>query len=423
MRIVLASLIALLPTSAGAGGFLVSKIGGDSAGPAAATPAAIFWNPGALGLLDGTHLYFDANLFYRDARYVRASGGRYGGQAHQSGVDAQPTLAAVSDLGLRDWTFGVGVYAPFGSGSVWDDPHGPQRYHGIYGGIRGIYVTPTAVWTPIAGLHLGLGLSYVRASVTSYRALDLGAEIAGRTGGDVPLEQPGNEGRALLDFAGNAFAWTAGLAWQRDDWTLGVSYSSSVDIDLPGTLSIYVPRNDFFMGLTGGDVSTPATFAATWPSALRLGAMWQVAPRWTLSASSEIVSWSQYDDVRIDAKREVPGLGDVDQVKMMGYADTFGLRLGVRWQWRPTLAFFGGLGGETSAVPESHLDPSLFDAPKGGAALGFSWALAEHVTWTSSYNHLAYLPVTVRHSEMSPDPAGVHSQQVGILNANVNVHF
>lgn len=246
-----AALISLLPLDpAQAGGFLVSKIGGDRAGPVSAEPSAIFWNPGALGLIEGTRLMLDANLITRQATYTRAVGGRYGGQAELTDFNAQPALFAVSDLGLEDWSFGLGVHAPFGSGSAWDDPAGPQRHHAIWGGITSVFVTPTASYRIADGLHVGASLSYVRASVTSYRAIDFGAEIAEVTGGDVPAEQPGNEGRALLDFSGHAAAWSLGMTWQTGPVVLGASYASAVQILLPGELSLYVPRNDFFRGLT-----------------------------------------------------------------------------------------------------------------------------------------------------------------------------
>lgn len=417
-----ACLAAMVAEPARAGGFLVSKIGGDRAGPVSGDPAAVFWNPGALGLIEGTRLMLDTNVIYRAAAFVRAVDGRYGGQAAADDLNAQPALAAVSDLGTRDWSFGLGVYAPFGSGSAWSDPHGPQRHHAIWGGIRSVYVTPAVSYRVLDGLHVGLGLSYVRASVVSYRAVDLGAEIAAATGADVPPEQPGNEGRALLDFAGHGASWSLGATWTLDDVVLGASYTSAVDLLLPGELSVYVPRNDFFQGLTGGDVTVDAHLSTTWPDVVRAGAGWQIDERWQVTAALEWARWSRYRAVHVDAAPEqVQGLGDLDQHRVMGWRDTVGLRLGARYRLGDALQLFGGLGGETGAVPDERLDPSVYDALKAGGALGVSWAISERFTWTTSYSHLVYAPAVVRDSAQTPAPTGVHSQQVGILNGNLQV--
>lgn len=414
--------LALAADPAQAGGFLVSKIGGDRAGPVSAEPSAIFWNPGALGLIEGTRLMLDANLITRQATFTRAVGGRYGGQAELSDFNAQPALFAVSDLGLEDWSFGLGVHAPFGSGSAWDDPAGPQRHHAIWGGITSVFVTPTASYRITDGLHLGASLSYVRASVSSYRAIDFGAEIAEVTGGDVPAEQPGNEGRALLDFSGHAAAWSLGLTWRTGPVVLGASYASAVQILLPGELSLYVPRNDFFRGLTGGDITVPAHLSTTWPDAVRVGASWAIDARWAATASMEWARWSRYEAVHIDVEPEaVDGLGDLDQHREMAWQDTVGLRLGARCRLTPAVELFGGLGGETGAVPAKRLDPSIYDALKGGGALGVSWAITDHITWAGSYSHLVYRPTAVTETAQRPAPTGVHTQQVGIFNTNVQV--
>lgn len=408
--------------AAHAGGFLVSKIGGDGAGPAAPTPAAVFWNPATLGLIDGTTLWVDANLIYRAASYTRIDGDTYGGQSTLGGLDIQPALAAATDFGRDDLTVALGVYAPFGSGSEWDDPSGPQRHHAIWGSIRGIYVTPAVAWRPIEGLHLGASLSYVNAAVRSYRALDLGVEIADRTGADVPPEEPGNEGRAHLDFAGHAFSYALGVTWQHAAWTLGASYTGAVELDLPGYLDVYVPRNDFYQGLTGGDVAEAARFRATWPAVVRAGLTYAATERTTLSLSTEWAMWSSYDQVVIDVEApETPGLGNLDQTRQMDYRDTVNVRLGIRHQLTDTWALFGGLGGENGAIPEERLDPSLYDAPKFGGALGVAWKITDRFTYTTSYNHLVYLPTRVQRTDVEPAPTGYHTQQVGVLNGNLTV--
>ncbi len=408
-----------------AGGFLIPKIGGDTAGPSVGGPAAIFWNPGAIGLIDGTILLIDNNFFLRSATFTRdTTGAGPDGQLFETAdllaLNAQPTLAITSDLDQQKFTFGLGLYAPFGASSTWEDPAGAQRFQSIFGGITSIYVSPTAAYSPSKDFHLGASVSYVRTSLTSYRALDMGPLIAGFTGADVPPEQAGNEGRALLDFGGNAFAWSVGAAWNIDTVTLGLSYASEVDITMKGKLGVFAPRNDFFQNLLGGDLDEPATLKTTWPRALRTGATWWLDDKWTLSVNAEWVQWSLYDKIVVDVKNDnVAGLGNFDQEQINAWQDTLGLRMGARYSLSPDTMLFGGFGGESGAIPIKRLDPSIFDATKIGAAFGASWKLSETTLFSVGYNHLFYLPAIVNETEVTPPPTGIHTQQVGVLNTNL----
>lgn len=411
--------------SASAGGFLISKIGGDSAGPTSDSPSALFWNPAALGMIDGTELFIDNNLFIRSATFTRDTTGIVPeGQLFETAellaVNTQPMLAIASPLGMRKFSFGLGLYAPFGASSTWDDPGGAQRFQSIFGGISSLYLTPAAVYSPSKTLHLGLSLSVVRTSLTSYRAFDFGPLVGDFTGSEVPAEQAGNEGRALLDFSGNAFSYAFGVVSELDHWTLGLSYTSEVSIHMEGSLKIFAPRNDFFQNLLGGDLDEPATLKTTWPRALRMGAAWHISPETTLSFSAEWVQWSLYDKVTIDVKNNnVAGLGNFDQEQITAYNNTLNIRLGARHRLDPKWLIFGGVGGENGAVPERHLDPSLFDTTKVGASLGFAYDMSEVITLSAGYNHLIYLPTIVSDTQVEPPPTGVHNQQVGIFNTNL----
>jgi len=364
----------------------------------------------------------DQNLLVRDATYTptgTAVGAEDGSDAALFSVNSQPMLAFCTDAGTERFRFALGTYAPFGSGAVWSDPQGPQRFQSIHGRISGLFVTPAVSATVIDGLHLGVGVSYINVKLESYRALDFGGLVGAFTGNIVPVAEPGNEGRVHLDFAGHATSWTAGVTWEIGDWLLGAGYTPEIEIDLDGHLGIYGPRNPFFQSLLGGDLREPGRFSTTWPSVARGALSWNRG-RWGAIASAEWVGWHAYDTVVIDLESDdVAGLGSFDQVETNHWRDSIGVRIGGQYQASPrTQLFFGG-GGETSAIPEAHLGADLFDALKVGLAFGAAFDVSDALVFATGYTHILFLPTEVRNSTQRPSADGRLTQQVGFLNTNL----
>lgn len=425
LRLTLLALTLFAPPTAYGAGFMVSKIGGDSAGATTDSPSSIYWNPAAIGRIDGTRLYIDNNLIYRtgsftrDTTYVKEDGERYEA-VDLTSFSSQPMVAVTSDLGSKSLTFGLGAYAPFGSSSEWDDRDGPQRFEGIFGRITAIYVTPAVTWEVVDGLYLAAAPSYVNILLQSYRARDLGEIVEERSGNEVAAEDPANEGRVYLDFAGHAFSYAFGVLWEVGDLVIGASYTSEVDVELDGTLEVYLPRSAFYRGLSPDDIDEPATLRTTWPRALRGGVSWSATERWVLSAKVEWVQWSLYDAVEIDVEEErVPGVGDLDTTSTVGWQDTTNLRLGARYALTPTLSVFGGGGFENGAIPEERLSPSIIDLAKVGLALGFRWWVTDDVELNVSYTHIEFLDTEAKRSVETIPHTGSYSQRVEFLNTNL----
>lgn len=421
-----AVVVATLSSAYGAG-FMVSKIGGDSAGPTAKSPSSLYWNPAAIGRLSGTHLYLDNNLihrvgeFTRDTTHVDGANGQVFDTAELTSTSAQPMLAVTSDLGTDALTLGLGAYVPYGSSSEWPDSDGPQRYEGIFGRIRGVYVTSAVTWTAVPGLHLSFAPSYVGMQVQTYRARDLAGVVSERTGTEVETELPENEGRVYVDVDGHGFAYAFGALWEVGDLVLGASYSSEVNVDLDGTLSVFLPRNGFYQSLRDGDVEEAATFKTTWPRAVRGGIAWNASERWSFSVKLEWVQWSLYDTVEIDvAAEDVAGVGDLDTTETIGWQDTTNVRVGGRYYFTPDFAVFGGGGIENGAIPEERLTPSIVDMTKFGLALGVMWRPTPDVEINVGYTHIEFLETEATKSVTELPYTGEYSQRVEFLNTNVS---
>src|SRR6185436_3448257 len=124
---ILLLLVWVRPPSAYAQGGLSFQLGGAEASPICTTPAAIFWNPAALGLTQGMSLLTDIQTVIGQGTYQRSPD--FNSNSYPE-VTADvlfpiPFFGVVNDFGLEKWRFGLGAYLPFGGGGSWD-ANGPQ---------------------------------------------------------------------------------------------------------------------------------------------------------------------------------------------------------------------------------------------------------------------------------------------------------
>jgi len=109
----------VLATTASASGFLVSKMGGDLSGPTEPNAAAVFWNPAALGPIDGASAMLDMNFVWRDLSLRRhwPEGFDRVGRSDDPGrmqIFAWLPMPALTVRPGLDWlTLGFAVYAKF----------------------------------------------------------------------------------------------------------------------------------------------------------------------------------------------------------------------------------------------------------------------------------------------------------------------
>src|SRR5262245_34294527 len=154
---------------ASASGFLNPRLADPHGHPALANPYAIYFNPAALGGIEGSEVVVDGTLAYRTVDYNRAAAAlspspsqtrdptyvaSNTGAAHAGNLATIPFVAATSDFGRRDFFGAVGAYAPFGGAVKFDQNSqfagngdargavdGSQRWAVISATQRSVYLT------------------------------------------------------------------------------------------------------------------------------------------------------------------------------------------------------------------------------------------------------------------------------------------
>jgi long-chain fatty acid transport protein len=471
-------LFASLASSTGhAGGFAASRFGGEHGHPATDHPTALYFNPAGLAVRGGSRVYAEGLFVYRSATYDRPAEAidtvrpdaavapgtpqsgieANAGRAELSNYLAAPFVSVVSDLGIANFAVGAGVYAPFGGSGVWDTNDtfagseiypgavdGVQRWANIEGTQRVVYGTVGLAYRlPGPRLSFGVGFNAVKSEVETLRA----RTIAGTD--DVVARGTVVEGRSLLDVSGLTGSVGAGVLWQPTaPLYVGFSYQSQPgfgETGLTGTLD-----NKF--GATPA-AQTEVELRQSIPDVFRLGARYLASSQLELRLSGDYTRWSVFDRqclLNLDEADRRCALTDTGAVDVeaggagvvvnlpRNYKDTFGVRAGGSYWFRPGLELAAGAGFDSNAVPDETIDAALFDMNKLIGTLGIRYAvLPETLILAGNVTYVAYFDRSVeprpRDAEgraiaseppsRTPDGAGDYSQRLGLLTIGLEYLF
>ncbi|MBI4706287.1 MAG: outer membrane protein transport protein [Deltaproteobacteria bacterium] len=470
--------LCLLAARAEAGGLSVARFGGEHGHPTTDNPTAIYYNPAGIGLSHGVNVFLDGSFALRSIDYYRAAPaepednevpepadakGANNGQATLFNVIALPMIGATAKFGDKPLAgaVGLGFYVPFGGTAIWGKDEsfansttypgpydGTQRWYSIDGTIRSLFFTAAAALSIDKRFHLGLSGNLIKSEINSVRA-----RIA--TGSnDLTLE-----GRSLLKADGWQGSLGAGVVVEpiRDELRLGFSYQSRPNIAGGMTLKGKLKNN--YGAVSEQDVQMTQDM----PDIFRLGASWRPAKYIELRLHGDYTRWSAFTNQCIGAQDlpcEVKADGSaVPDAEVEGgkngvivnlprdWNDTFGVRAGMSYWVRKNIELMTGAGYDSSAIPDSTLEPALLDFNKVSVALGGRFALTDWLQAALTYTSFYYLPrntagepgqtgdldacedqeracqAVYKAPSRGPDAGGSYSQYIGVINVNLQGSF
>lgn len=452
--------LALHAGDAQASGIGVARFGGEHGHPTTENPTGIYYNPGAIALSKGTHIFVDGTIAFRGVSYTRpasAVDAQPGGMNNVSldeaagandgtnklfNVVGAPFIGATSDFGTDFFYGGLSLSVPFGGGATWNKNEafadseqfpgavdGQQRWHTIDGTLRSLYITGAVAFKiKAAKMTIGVSGSAIRSSIDTIRARNPDGTDNLVSGNDPDMYSL-KEGRSWLVASGWQGGFAAGVTFEPLDdrlW-IGASYTSQPNVvggmTLKGTLT-----NIF----AAGDASTTdIELTQTLPDILRLGFRIRPIPRLEIRLYADYSRWSVFDkqcvliasnpdrkcdfqnpEKAIDDPENFGGLPpdpapddpEVGQTDVIGvtqhlpryWKDAGGVRLGVGYFFLDNLEAYIGLGYDSSAIPVQTADPSLFDMNKFSVSLGTLWQAHKHVALGVTLTQLIYLTMDTK---------------------------
>lgn len=358
---------------AGAGGFdfphqSARALGmGDAAVAATVDVSAIYYNPGALVLVEEKkHLALGAVGSGLGASLYQGlpPGFGAGTNGEQESVSlVAPHLFVAKPLGSR-LAVGLGVFSPFNLKTEWQHPGAfAGRRVSLASDIQTYDLNPTLSWRLAHSVGLGLGLVYRTASVEHQRRLPL--TLDGQLV-DVASETVDTS----LD---SGLGWNVGLLFhtgKRLRW--GLSYRSAIAVDFDGEARL----TQISTGNTQVDQTVRATLpfdrdlpvvtSLKLPETLTLGVAWRLTQSATLEIDAVHTGWSRFEGLELDfvgqpqLSYSVPERFD----DSMSYRAGLAVLLPSHWEWRFGVAF------DESPQPAATVGPFLPDAERNTVSVG-----------------------------------------------------
>jgi len=228
-------------------------------------PSAIYYNPAGITQLEGQNAQFGMHASSVNSEY-EAPNGRHSKTIFE--IQPVPQFYYTYSWPKKPWSFGLGMYAPYGLGLEWPDTTG-FRTLALEGRLLYATINPVAAWRIHERLSLAAGPTF------NYGRVMLRQGIA----------TPADE----FKFKGDDQDWgfNCGLLWRpHDKWSLGANYRSATTMNFNGKSEAwpYTPRESTSARIPFGQ------FAA-------VGVSFRPSPRWNVEFNVDWTDWDRLNTV------------------------------------------------------------------------------------------------------------------------------
>jgi len=312
-------------------------------------PSAIYYNPAGITQLEGTRAQFGAHVISVNSHFESTSPGVESDTEFE--IQPVPQFYFTHTPKDKPYSFGLGIYAPFGLGLKWPE-NGPLRPFAIEGRLQYMTISPILGWkiTPSLSIAAGPTLNFTTLMLRQ------GAGI------------PGGE----FHYRGNGFAvgGKAGILWQPlPRWSFGASYFSPTTVKYSGDSS--------FKPLTG---ETKTKAEAEFPQFAIAGISFRPNTNWNIEVG---VDWTDWDTLNTLVFEGTP-FGDVPFP--LNWKSSYLVHLGVSRYLRDGYWVAAGYFFSENSTTDRDFNPLVPDADLHVASLGvghkgekWSWALSGQI--------------------------------------------
>lgn len=407
----------------GAGGFrneVVSAKGmGRGSANAAQTddPAAVHYNPAAIVHLEDSQVSLGYTLEMPRAKCKPTSGGEVEMQAQDFFI---PNFYLVDDFGLKDFSFGLGVTAPYGLGTDWADDSF-SRYVSTGSDTEFYNINPTVAYQVNDKLSVGLGMDYMRTDVDKFKKVNVSATNVTLQGLGYPAATVETDGDFNLKGDDEGWGYNLGILCRlSEEHTFGISYRSEVDFTYKGTVAM----NNLGSGNTatvfgGSSYETDIESKLTLPESLAIGYAYKPNNRLTLELDVEWTGWSSVVQEWIEWQTETNAvrlaiLNDGNPASK-DWDDVFSFAIGVNYEATDLLELRCGYVFEETPIPEANFNTALPDADRHGISCGLGYAFKD-VDIDISYLALFFADRDIRNSVGSSSNADIDGKYEQFVN-------
>jgi long-chain fatty acid transport protein len=271
------------------------------------------------------------------------------------------------------WTFGLGMYVPFGLITNYEDNF-QGRYYGDHSEVRVVTLQPTLSYRVNDQLSIGFGptINRIDGELTSA----LRNPLPGAGDGEVKIK-----GDDL------ALGFNAGLLFEFSPSTrVGLTYHSKVDYTLKGDTEVAGPG--FVINSSAGKYN--ASLDLTTPESVDFSITHELNADWTLYACSTWTRWSRLEEIRVD-NQGVGGFlaGNLTTITeaQTGH-DTWAHAVGAAYMLNSQWTLRAGLAVDQSPTNNTDRSPRIPTGDRTIVSLGAGWSPNDEMTIDLAYSYL-----------------------------------
>lgn len=409
-------LACVIPLGAHAAGLSAPGVGDGRSSPEHVAPSAVYWNPGALGMIERPRMTLGVNIIVGSIRYQRNYRGIYqredsfdfktpiptedidpnkSGWAPNSNhmvLGPQPDGHIAVPIGNTGLVIGGGLSAPYVA-TVNYPANGAQRFHIQDALIAAVELTASLAYRINEHISIGAGATAVIGYAQINRITDFaGKDLLGDALEGPPVHQANDFGEdaptavreldvlarptALQQMLAVGYTFNVGTMLKFDPVRIGLSYHHSTRLNFRGKFRLDM-NNDFFTSDLAAQglqykptVRGDASLSFTLPNSIHLGVGWDISPKISVALAASYTFWSRlqsFDVVLRSDDLAQPELGisrTADVTLPRRWKDSIGVDGFLDYRFSERTAIFGHLGFQQNAVPDATIDASSPDGDR-----------------------------------------------------------
>lgn len=230
----------------------------------------------------------------------------------------------------QQWSWGVGLNAPFGLETDW-----PAGTFGTFNSAPAPYTASIAALAPA---HSKLEMLNLNPNV-AYR-INTHTSVAFGIDNYIVRKLIFNTQAISIEGDGRDYGWNIGLLHRQNQWSIGLAYRSSVTVKVKGTVDATA------VGSTASSGSAEVAF----PSMLQLGGRYQVDKLLALELDIEKTGWSSFDTIEITHSSAPPVSSPITSSNNWDNAMVY--RLGATYELSPSNQLRAGYAYDKTPIQD-----------------------------------------------------------------------
>ncbi len=302
-------------------------------------PSAIYHNPAGITQLEGHNISMGVYIITTDIEFENSTGGRA-----QSKTDPRivPQIHYVFTPENSDFSFGLGLYFPFGLSAEYEDGS-PFTTEGEEASLLYGTLNPVVAYKINEQLTVAAGITF------NYSDFELVQSVF-----------PGGVGEFRFEGDGYGVGYNVGILYKpHEQFSIGITHRGPTVIEYEGDTSVNTGLVD--LG------STPTEGKLRFPLYVDFGISYRPTPDWNIEFN---IDWTDWDSVNTSVLDTTP-VGDVPIP--LNYESSFMYEIGVTHYVTPRVLVSTGYIYSENSVPDETLLPLNPDADLHLWGIGISY--------------------------------------------------